>query len=337
MVSGFLRRELLGRASVPGSRSRRLFEFVGRRYESFRYPVSTLDDVSVDKPIFIIGSPRSGTSILYNTFRRHPDLAYICQGHNLFPHCAVFADRLFRLLGAHLSLDVPARARGTWATLQWQRGGYYYSEGNRVWNLFDSRRNINTTGHEIAIQEKEFYQRFVKKILRTSGKKRFVNKTPALSLRVAYLTKIFPDAVFIHILRDGRAVARSIMEKFEEFSFRPKDWIADPELVGQLDGASRIVQCGLMWLATVRTVQSSLFELEARQSLTLRYEDLISDPATTLKQAYSVCDLNSSFRIDISDINFYNNRNDKWKSELDRDEIRQLEALLGPTLSKLGY
>lgn len=184
MVRGFLRRELLGRASVPGSRSRRLFEFVGQRYENFRYAASTLDDVSVDKPIFIIGSPRSGTSILYNTFRRHPDLAYICQGHDLFPHCAVFADRLFRLLGAHLSLDVPARARGTWDTLQWQRGGYYYSEGQRVWHLFHSRRNPNTTADEITIKEKTFYQSLVKKILKTSGKKRFVNKAPAILLSI---------------------------------------------------------------------------------------------------------------------------------------------------------
>ena len=45
------------------------------------------------------------------------------------------------------------------------------------------------------------------------GRPRFVNKNLQNSFRVRLLNLIFPDAKFIHIIRDGRAVAFSLLNK----------------------------------------------------------------------------------------------------------------------------
>ena len=47
------------------------------------------------------------------------------------------------------------------------------------------------------------------------GRSRFVDKTLLNCFRVRLLNAIFPDAKFVHIIRDGRAVAFSILNKIE--------------------------------------------------------------------------------------------------------------------------
>jgi hypothetical protein len=130
-----------------------------------------------------------------------------------------------------------------------------------------------------------------------------IEKNPINALRIGYLNDLAPDARFVHILRDGIAVARSI-EKMSavtaRFAFRPpvNDWWGagntkwatlreDGAAAGYYgDTVDQLVtsaQRGAYeWLVSVREAETWRARLGSRFS-TLRYQDLGDDPGTVLR------------------------------------------------------
>jgi hypothetical protein len=128
-------------------------------------------------------------------------------------------------------------------------------------------------------------------------------KTPINALRIGYLDALAPDARFVHIVRDGVDVARSI-ERFAAVTrrmvFRPamNDWwgVGDakwaalaldgraaghyPEEVGQL--TTNAQRGAYEWLVSIREVDAWRMSLGARY-VELRYPDLTDDPKGSLR------------------------------------------------------
>jgi Sulfotransferase family len=97
--------------------------------------------------------------------------------------------------------------------------------------------------------------------LRRSGKPRFGDKTPKYCQIVPELLKLYPDASFIHLIRDGRDVAIS--------------WI---EL-----GWDRYYQPDFEWKCATRRMQSYAGGLRDR-ILDVRYEQLVARPEAELRR-----------------------------------------------------
>jgi LPS sulfotransferase NodH len=159
-------------------------------------------------------------------------------------------------------------------------------------------------------------------------------------LHVARIKKDIPEALFVHIIRDGRDIALSL-NKMD--GFKPFPW----------DGKSRSIQeTSVYWEWMVRTGQRHGRQIPA-DYMEIRYEELVSDPRRTLAtlSQFLAHDLdydriqsarlgrlsesNSSFRGDepphqASPIN-------RWKEKLPRGEVAALEALIGTCLQQLGY
>src|SRR5437764_3784442 len=127
-------------------------------------------------PIFIIGSQRSGTSILARALGQHSALWYSSEGH-------VF----YRLFDPHRLDEVYASEIGR--PVRWihkegvTRLEFFESMGMGLNALFTSR----------------------------SGGKRWIEKTPENTLIVDVLADMFPGSSFVHILRDGRHVVHSMI------------------------------------------------------------------------------------------------------------------------------
>jgi hypothetical protein len=130
-----------------------------------------------------------------------------------------------------------------------------------------------------------------------------VEKNPINALRIGYLNALAPDARFVHIVRDGIAVARSI-EKMSEvtrrIAFRPlvNDWwgAGDTKWAalrrdGQAAGyyaeeAGQLVSSAQRgayeWLVSVSEAEKWRPRLGSRFSV-IRYQDLGDDPSSTLR------------------------------------------------------
>ncbi len=113
------------------------------------------------RPIFIIGSPRSGTTLLGNVLATHPQLAYA---------------------------EEPR--------LVWRQGNDKRSDYLRAQ---DARPEVITGIHQ-AFDE----------LVATQGKQRLLEKTPSNALRLDFMRAVYPDGIFIHVLRNAYDAVLSI-------------------------------------------------------------------------------------------------------------------------------
>src|SRR5215211_1967636 len=230
--------------------------------------VSHTDTFSPIKPILIIGAPGSGTTLLYQTLCSHRDLAYIT--HNMLraglrKHGRLVGDRrkalfiLQNLIHRDPASTLPHEADAFWMTYF----GYY------------DYRTENDYTEEMAAY-------FRKKVLQAQnlwGRPRFVNKNLQNCFRVRLLNSIFPDVKFIHIIRDGRAVAFSILNKIEIGATSPLlfDGIKHILRDKYQSQRSELYNYGLAWKEFVRKAREGSAVAQSRY-YEARYENLTREP-----------------------------------------------------------
>jgi len=139
------------------------------------------------RPIFILGPPRSGTSVLYKLLCTHPEVAYMYRGFKRFP-------RLPRLGHALERLGVV---------------GSTPKEASEFWDRFRTGRLDVMTADAAPPEVRTWYRDVIAGVLRATGRARFVAKCPPHSVRVPWIDAVFPDALFVVAERDWRAVASS--------------------------------------------------------------------------------------------------------------------------------
>ncbi|MEQ1564116.1 MAG: sulfotransferase [Myxococcota bacterium] len=100
---------------------------------------------------------------------------------------------------------------------------------------------------------------------------RIAEKTPHNLLHMAWLGRLFPRARFLHVLRDGRAVAESLLRQrwIDPATGKLLPYCADPE------------QAGLYWATVVNTIRTQAQSVPGRY-LEVRYEQLVSEPEATM-------------------------------------------------------
>ena len=117
--------------------------------------------------------------------------------------------------------------------------------------------------------------------MRWGGGTHFINKRIANVRRIPLLAAAFPNARFIDITRDGRAVAVSLsrVDWWEDsvvwwYGGTPKAW--------REDGRDPWELCARNWVEEVRAIDSGLDELNPKQVLRLTYEEFTAEPVETI-------------------------------------------------------
>ena len=162
--------------------------------------------------------------------------------------------------------------------------------------------------------------------------------------RMGYLLEAFPDAKFIHVVRDGRAVVNSIMQiDFWEGWRGTKGWRGldmTPEQQQRWDDSGQsFVTLGAMELSDMLDAMVAATELVPKdQFLELTYESLCEDPVASFEGVTAFCDIEMTNGFETSVIDFgFRNTNDKWRRDLTEQQQRQLEAELAPHLQRWHY
>lgn len=118
-------------------------------------------------PIFVVGSPRSGTTLTRFILDSHPSISCGPETH--------FLGDLHRLADTH-----------------WMRA-----------ERFDVDREY--WDHLV----RDFFEALHVDYMRRRGRRRWADKTPGYALHLDYIDRLFPDARFVHVIRDGRDVVAS--------------------------------------------------------------------------------------------------------------------------------
>jgi len=165
---------------------------------------------NIFKPIFIFGVSRSGTTVFYNMFAHHPDLAFISNFNVKFPKTPYIwhINSLFGKAGLRARLVKPDEAYPLFNSI-------FPGYANPIRNL---------RSHDVSKEVCEGIRNLVNRNLIIQGKRRFVYKYTGWP-RIGFFNAIFQDALFIHIIRDGRAVANSKLSVPWWYGWRgPQNW-----------------------------------------------------------------------------------------------------------------
>ncbi len=260
-----------------------------------------------------MGAPGSGTTLVYDTLCTHKDLAYVTLNMlraGIHKHGRVVGDKrtaLFRvqnLFHRDQASSVPHEANAFWIK--------YFGTYNYL------------TESDFTPQMAAYYRKNVLAVQNIWKRPRFINKNLQHCVRVRILSRIFPDAKFIHIIRDGRAVAYSILNKKGEanptmFLLSLKKILGDkyePE-------RSELFNYGSAWAELVRKAKEA-GAFGPDRYYELRYEDLIARPYDEIKRAVEFCKLDWHGRFEES-IPKTSNMNTKWKQNASDDQKKDLE------------
>ena len=266
----------------------------------------------IARPIFIVGAPCSGTNIFYRTFAKHPELAWI----------------------SNITKKIPS---SLWLTrcIMLFRNDHRPTEANNVWQKFAINDDESLDREDVTAAARKYFNTVLHNNLQIFNKPRFVNKCPGNSVRIEFLKEVFPDAIFIHILRDGRAAAYSILRARQRHS--GEYWSVKPPGWQDLLKLPLVEACALQWKKTVMAVLQSAEKIPPEQFMEVRYEEFVARPSKILEQVAEKCDLVWQDDLLQAITAGMDNRNFKWQTEMRDADKNTLNVLLCDFLNQLGY
>jgi len=257
-----------------------------------------------DRPLFIVGPHRSGTTLLYGMLASHEDVGCMVRFNQRFPAQPVLATALCSLL----------------------RGSTKPHEAQRFWDYLWPGPDDTMTAADLTAGQKKFYCATVAQVLRLRGRTRFLAKYPRLSLRIGWLDALFPDALFLHMARDWRAVVNSTVQRKVKrvkrgggwFGVRIPGWAAMADLPHEL-------AAGRQFRIATLAIEEQALRLDGRIHR-VDYDRLCADPEAVMHEVAAFCGLpfSRSFRDSLP--RDLESRNDKWRKYLTGDMIDRIRS-----------
>lgn len=303
--------------------------------------------ININSPVFLIGMPRSGTSIISEAISLHDDLGWISNWVNAFPRCywlsALNRANSLPVLGAHLR-GKKKQKEDISSTLR--KFLPYSIEAFPVWEFlcgkkFSYQYLIDSCATEI---EKKRVLSYIKNLLFFQGKQRFFSKFTGPP-RINFLNSIFERPFFIHVTRDPRAVVSSLLN----ISFWRENGLQSPWWEGGLpenyilewieSGKSSAVLAAIQWK---RILEISWQEKEIAgedRYLELKYEDFVKSPHEHLNKIYDFVGLSESKKAHeyLKSVGKMKDMNYKYKENLSEKEIISIERTTRIVARKAGY
>lgn len=283
--------------------------------------------------VFILGSPRSGTSILGELIASHAKVHYIFETRNVWQKESVTPVQ--RKIGERLSSHTLTEA------------DYKKKDAEKIFNYFNN--SLKNTMPPLS----RFY-RLVKWLLFFYfPKKIIVEKNPRNSLRIPYIKAIIPNAKFIHIIRDGRDVTCSLLP-----GIGGKYWNhARPDNYEKLTAFDSIKRCALTWQEIVLTVEREFSKLPDNSKHVIKYESLLDDTKSEAIRLFDFLKLKITPGISeviktiqneteqsyhaLDQLHWYRANHKKrigrYRENLSAEQQKEVLKLLGGTLNKFGY
>ena len=276
----------------------------------------------INKPIFVVGSPRSGTSILAWCLGHHPNIFPV-------PESNWMGDFAANVAVAHQI----GSARGDLSTLSAmdiRDDEFFAAFGRSINELVVGHRRHLEINRENSNSPSKANPRWLEATSMTAGPKaRWVDGTPEYSLHICGLRKLFPQARFVHMFRDVGAVVCSMV------NFHRTTGI---QLVANEEDAYKY------WLRTVNACLKAEEAYGPHVVYRLRYTALVEHPESALRslldfvgEPYSAkCLEPLSQRINSSNVPPDFKSDDPASDPLIVEEARQLSAKIEETPQSAG-
>lgn len=271
-------------------------------------------------PVFVLGCGRSGTKLLYHTLLSAGGFAVYHAESNAFNLIGLRFGSLDKLENRRTLLD------------HWLKSKLFYRAGL-------TREEIEPKILKGCHNAGDFLRILMETIAHKQGVERWAESTPLHLLYIPLIKKLFPDALIVHIIRDGRDVTVSLNRIGW---IKPLPW----------DKKRALLAPAIFW----RWIVSKGRKYGTRMPgdyIEVHFEDVVQKPHETLGRLGefidhdlnydriqqnaqgTLRDPNSSFRGDGQEKEA--NPIERWKVLLSADEVAQVESVIGNLLSETGY
>jgi hypothetical protein len=225
-----------------------------------------------DRPVIILATPRSGSTLLFETLSATLDF-WTIGGES---HGLIESIPRFNPLNSQCDSNALSAEDATPAIVQQIRVWFYQQ-------LRDARgRPIRLAPNAGMIRP------------------RFLEKTPKNALRVSLLNRIFPDALFIYLYRNPRENISSMMEAWES-----KRFVTYPSLPGREKGWSLLLPSGwqdyneasleetaaFQWKAASLSILNELEKIGPERWITVSYDQQVNALSETVQRISEFCDV----------------------------------------------
>jgi LPS sulfotransferase NodH len=284
------------------------------------------------KPIIIVGTGRCGSTVLHRLLAKHPQLMWLSGFCDRYPtrlswnrHAvtAVGNPLLSRLLGGKIQPGECYRF--------WSKHAYGFSEPCR-----DLLRT------DVTVRVKKQVRSALEPML-TPSRNRMLIKITGWP-RIGFLDEIFGDAKFVHILRDGRAVANSLLHvSFWRGWYGPQGWRAgllspEDQSIWESYDRSFTALAGLEWRIQMRAMEAARRTLDPERFFEVKYEAFCAQPLDTCRRILEFAELPDSAELEqavaAASIKDMSNR---WRDDLTVAQQAMLDNLLREDLLRHGY
>jgi hypothetical protein len=284
-----------------------------------------------DAPVFIIGNPRSGTTMLQLMLTCHPQLVVPTE-------CGF----VIHLYATYRDFDGDAAQREAFVR------DVFLAKKFELWRMDEQQ-----TLQYVTDRQPQTFQQLASSIYEAYGTSfkpsalRWGDKNNYYLQHILDLDAIFPKAQFIHIVRDGRDVACSYkdMQHFRELKYGP-------------NLPHRVEEIAQQWQKNVLFVRDCFATIDSARVIEVRYEDLVVEPAQQLSR---LCDfLGLPYAPEMLTFNEQNrekqlvpkeltpwkqmnesfvtdSQTSRWKQDLSPEEVSLFEAIAADTLRLYEY
>lgn len=229
------------------------------------------DPKPVGPQLFILGLPRSGTTLIYQYIVHRLKVAYFTNGVGTLPNAPCLATLVQNWIYGDYSSDfishygkvrgpaAPREAGGFW--------GRFFDPDNYVGYDELSKDDVTRLRKTIAIVERSF------------GGVPFVNKNVKHLLRIEALKKTFPDCHFLVVERDRVQVALSLLRGRYETQADPRQWLsARPPDFQTLATRTLVEQVSGQLDSLNARLEEDISKLDGRDVTRVKYGDFCKNP-----------------------------------------------------------
>ena len=282
-------------------------------------------------PIFIVGTPRSGTTLMAKILGRHSRLFMPGETH--------FFDDVYAFRKSFGNLDNPDTRECVASKLADHYKRYWeIQDQERIDSIIRNRPEQWNQWRDGMHEYRDALSGFMELQMELEGKYRWGNNAPIDIFNIEEILSFYSDAKFIICVRDPRDFL---------LSYKGKWHITGEEHVERLRKLYHPVITSLLWKSSMRQLPWLKSKIPQGNWLIVRYEDLVTITEDTVRR---VCDtIGEHFEAQILEVRENNSSADRqqqgifstsierWRHNLDPAEIAVAQHLIGVEMAELAY